>query len=131
MREQLEKSTKVKMVNGKVATAETSLDECSCKFYQTMKLPCKHIFTFRETSYQPLFEERLAHNRWWLDNYKSSHELFNGAAESSSGNSGASVVVSTNKIHQPQPKTYQKYNAAQFLALKIATVVSEESSTVK
>ena len=117
------------MVDGKVATAETSLDECSCKFHQTMKLPCKHIFAFRETSHQPLFEERLAHNRWWLDNYKSSHEVFNGTAESSSGNSGASVVVSTNKIHQPQPKTqYQKYNAAQFVALKIATVVSEAGS---
>lgn len=52
----------------KVATAKTSLNECSCKFHQTMKLPCKHIFAFCETSHQPLFEERLAHNRWRLDN---------------------------------------------------------------
>ena len=70
VREQLEKRTKVKMVDGKVTTAETSLDECSCKLHQTMKLPCKHIFALRESSHQPLFEERLTHNRWRLDNYK-------------------------------------------------------------
>lgn len=128
MREQLEKHTKVKMVDGKVTTTETSLDECSCKFHQTMKLPCKHIFAFRESNHQPLFEERLAYNRWWLDNYKSSYEVFNVAAESGSGNAEASVVVSTNKINQPQPKTHQKYNAAQLLALRIATVISETGS---
>ena len=55
---------KVKMVDGKVTTAETSLDGCSCKFHQTLKLPCKHIFAFRESSHQPLFEDRLVHNRW-------------------------------------------------------------------
>lgn len=55
--------------------------------------------------------------------------MVNGAAESSSKNSGASVVVSTNKIHQPQPETqHQKYSVIQFLALKIATVVSEAGS---
>ena len=129
VREQLEKRTKVKMADGEVTTAETSLDECSCKLHQTMKLPCKHIFAFRESSHQPLFEERLAHNRWRLDNYKNSHEVFNVAAESGSGNNEASVVVSTNKIHQPQPKTqHQKYNAAQLLALRIATVISEAGS---
>ena len=129
VREQLEKRTKVKMADGKVTTAETSLDECSCKLHQTMKLPCKHIFAFRESSHQLLFEERLAHNRWRLDNYKNFHEVFNVAAESGSGNNEASVVVSTNKIHQPQPKTqHQKYNAAQLLALRIATVISEAGS---
>ena len=47
------------MVDGKVATAETSLDDSLCKFH---KLPCKHIFAFHESSQQPCFEERLAHN---------------------------------------------------------------------
>ena len=126
VREQLEKRTKVKIVDGKVTTAETSLDECSCKFYQTMKLPCKHIFAFRENSHHSLFEEGLTHSRWRLSYYKNSYEVFNVAAESGSGSDEASVVVSTNKIHQPQPKTqHQKYNAAHILALKLATVVSE------
>ena len=44
--EQLEKCTKVKMVDGKAATAETPLHECSCKFHQTMKLSFKRIFAF-------------------------------------------------------------------------------------
>jgi len=52
-----------------------------------------------------LFEERLAYNRWQLENFKNSHEMFNVAAESDSGNNEVSVVVSINKIHQPQPKT--------------------------
>ena len=126
VREQLEKRTKVKMVDGKVTTAETSLDACSCKFHQTMKLPCKHIFAFRENSHQPLFEERMAHSRWRLDFYKNSYEVFNVAAERGSGNDQASVVVSTNTIHQPNPKTqHQKYNAAHILALRLATVISE------
>ena len=127
--EQLENRTTVKMVDGKVTTAETSLDRCSYKFHETMKLPCKHIFAFCESSHQPLFEQRLAHNRWKLDNYKSSHEVFNVGAESCIENNDASVIVSTNKIHQPQPKTqHQKYNAAQLLALRVAKVISEAGS---
>ena len=129
VREQLENRTKVKMVDGKVTTVETSLDRCLCKFHETMKLPCKYIFAFCESSHQPLFEERLAHNRWRLDNYKSSHEVFNVGAESCIENNDASVIVSTNKIHQPQPKTqHQKYNAAQLLALRVAKVISEAGS---
>ena len=57
---------------------------------------------------------------------KNSYEVFNVAAESGSGNDQASVAVSTNKIHQPYPKTqHQKYNAAHILALRLATVISE------
>ena len=55
--------------------------------------------------------------------------LANVGAESCIENNDASVIVSTNKIHQPQPKTqHQKYNAAQLLALRVATVISEAGS---
>ena len=75
-----------------------------------MKLPCKHIFAFCENSQQSLFEEGLTHSRWRLSYYKNSYEVFNVTAESGSGSDEASIVVSTNKIHQPQPKTqHQKY----------------------
>jgi len=73
-----------------------------------------------------LYEETLVHKRWRLDNYKACHVALNSAAESSSASNETSVIVSTNKIHQPQPKTqHQKYNAAQLLALRIAAVISE------
>ena len=79
--------------------------------------------------HQPLLEERLAHNRWRLDNYKNSHEVLNVAAESDSGNNKTSVVVSTNRIHQPQPKTqHQKYSAPQVSALRRAIVIPEAGS---
>ena len=84
--EQLEKCTKVKMVDGKAVTAETPLHECSCKFHQTMEIIIQTYLCFYESSHQLLFEEMVAHNRWRLGNHKSSHKVFNGAAKSSSGN---------------------------------------------
>lgn len=126
VRRQFEKRSKVKIVDGCVTTAETFLYECSCSFYQSMKLPCKHIFALRESNEQPMFDETLVHKRWRLDNYRTSHVAHNMTADGSCANSSASIIVSTNEMHQPQPKTqHQKYNAAQILALRIATLVSE------
>ena len=53
----------------------------------------------------------------------------NASAECGIENNEASVIVSTDKVRQPQPKTkHQKYNAAQLLALRMATVISETGS---
>lgn len=43
---------------------KTTANDCTCNFYTTMSLPCKHIMKFRSEYRQNLFERRLCHTRW-------------------------------------------------------------------
>ena len=37
---------------------------CSCTFHQTLLMPCRHIFKYRDYSGNPMFESSLVANRW-------------------------------------------------------------------
>ena len=124
VREQYGKRLKVKVVDGRVTKADTTADACSCTFHQGMKLPCKHIFAYREYHHQPLFDEDLTHGRWHLSNYKKAHDISSELGCQGSENSG--IIVTSNEVQQPKPKTqHQKFKAAHALTLRIATIISE------
>ena len=46
---------------GRITTTPTT---CACNFNQSMKLPCRHIFSLRKELDLNLFCEELFHNRW-------------------------------------------------------------------
>jgi len=52
LHKQLELKQKVKMTDSGVFSSEGVLlvteDNCQCKFWSTMRLPCQHIFAVRE-----------------------------------------------------------------------------------
>ena len=89
LREQYGKRSKVKVVVGRITKADTTADTCSCTFHRAMKLPCKHIFAYREYHHQPLFDEDLTHGRWHLINYKKAHSI-----SSELGSQGVRTVAS-------------------------------------
>ena len=60
--------------NGK--SIETSDCTCSCGFYVTMDLPCRHIFALRSHSELGLFEPKLCTMRWTREYYRNSHRVF-------------------------------------------------------
>ena len=121
--EQLHKMDKVKFVEGVVKDFETSSSTCSCYFNQTMKLPCSHIFAFRRRNDLPLFDEGLAHIRWYMSRYTST------CIDNSSQNYGesmGSVFVTATEVSKPKPKTqHQKYREAQAICSRLAQLVSE------
>lgn len=40
------------------------LDECECRFFQTMHLPCRHIFKLLSSRKKHLYAKALCHKRW-------------------------------------------------------------------
>ena len=46
--------------------------KCQCKFWKTIKLPCRHILAVREKQQLLLFERTLVSKRWTLDYLKKS-----------------------------------------------------------
>ena len=124
VREQYGKRSKVKVVDGRITKADTTADTCSCTFHRAMKLPCKHIFAYREYHHQPLFDEDLTHGRWHLINYKKAHSI--SSELGSQGGENSSILVTSSEVQQPKPKTqHQKFKAAHVLMLRMATIISE------
>ena len=114
----------MKIVDGKITKASTAADTCSCTFHRSMKLPCKHIFAYRDYHQQPLFDETLAHSRWHLSYYKKSHGISSESGSPESENTN--VIVTSSEVRQPKPKTqHQKFKAAHALTLRMATIISE------
>ena len=66
----LELMKKVKMTDSGVLSSEGVLlvieDNCQCKFWCTMWLPCRHVFAVRENLDKPLFCSTLVSERWKL-----------------------------------------------------------------
>ena len=66
---QQEKMTKVKIaddgtVNSSVGALSVTPESCQCRFFMTVKLPCKHIFAVREQTGLPLFSSSVIAERW-------------------------------------------------------------------
>ncbi|KAL5237152.1 hypothetical protein ACI65C_004562 [Semiaphis heraclei] len=54
----------------------TSLTSCSCAFYNSMKLPCKHIFNKRRATNHSLYDEDICDKRWTRNYYYKSQVIF-------------------------------------------------------
>lgn len=44
---------------------EVSARQCTCEFFKTMRLPCKHILAFMANKGENQFEPALCHPRWY------------------------------------------------------------------
>lgn len=47
----------------------TTLISCSCSFFNSLKLPCTHIFNKRQTNLCPIFDQQLCDKRWTRNYY--------------------------------------------------------------
>jgi len=106
---------------------ESTTDQsCSCGFFRSMKLPCKHIFKKREHDNLLLFDPTICDNRWTRNYYTKSHVIFN-ALSNDQNNSSLSIT------HQPAQRTkcltsYEKFRKASIYSSKISEILSTVSN---
>ena len=66
---------KVVFETGKIASALTT--ECSCHYFESVKLPCRHLLAARSACGLDLFSPELCGERWTINYLKQGHRLFN------------------------------------------------------
>ena len=92
---------------------------CSCIFYSSMRLPCRHIFALRTKLSQPLFEAGLCDKRWTADYYSSTQRLYIDSSSCPSLSTSIYVQPIANKLNQ-----HQWFRKAALVTSQIASVVS-------
>ena len=67
----------------KIGQAETELvaNSCTCKFFTSMKLPCRHIVASKNHAGESLYDEALCADRWKIKHYKECHRVLNPSIE--------------------------------------------------
>ena len=63
---------------------EVTAHSCQCKFWHTIHLPCRHIFSVRERTHCRLYCEELVTPRWTLDCIKAAYEVKHQSQDSES-----------------------------------------------
>ena len=67
-----------------------------------------------------MFDEDLAHRRWYMAHYKIIHSIF------SDSETLGSFSISSADLPHPKPKSHhQKFRDAQSICLRLASIVSE------
>ena len=95
---------------------------CTCTFYKSMLLPCRHMFKLREVKNEGLFQTDGISERWKLETYTKSHRLFSSLP--SERLAPQSSVTSTPKRNRKLSQS-EKYRKTQVLTQQIASLVSE------
>ena len=108
----------------KERTITTSIHTYTCGFCKVMRLPCRHIFSFRRLLQLNLFEKQLCGVCWTHDYYKSSHRVF-----SYNHNLPSDVVVTRagDKETSKVLSECEKYRRAFTIVQKLASVASHLS----
>lgn len=52
---------------------KVDVESCQCSFWNTTKLPCRHIFAVRERRNLPLFVPGIVADRWTLDHLQATY----------------------------------------------------------
>ncbi len=65
-------------INATEGDIQVTLESCECMQWESMKLPCRHIFAVRSNAGVDLYKESLCDKRWTLSYYKASQRVFTG-----------------------------------------------------
>ena len=74
---------------------------CECTSWNSMKLPCRHIFALRTALELDLFEEELCDKRWSMTYYKEKQRIFQ--IECSDDNPSPCVNISQVPVQKKRP----------------------------
>jgi len=101
---------------------QVTSNSCTCIFWSSMSLPCRHIFGLRRLLNVQLYEESLCNQRWTREFYRQTQRLFS----STTAQPTISVAVSSTSIDRPLSHLMKHKNAS-LLTDKLASLVAEES----
>ena len=99
--------------------AETTTQSCSCSFFVTTKLFCRHIFSMRRELLLPEFDANLIPNRWKLKFWQS-----NVDANNLDHQSLAKITTSEIPVKKIAMTSHQKFKKAGEITLKIQQLLS-------
>ena len=110
----------VYIVNTNDGDKVVTQDSCECIFNQSMRLPCRHMFSLRKQLGVCLFDATICNKRWTVDYYQ---RIFSDNIHQPS-----SVTIAEIDI-KPQCKLSQqeKFRKASICATELASVASEAS----
>ena len=99
-------------------TYNATPNNCQCKFFRCMKLPCKHIFKLLDTQKNDLYVPELVAERWTLQ-----YNCLRNIRESAE----PSVIASqsTPRKHQTVLSGNQKFRKASTKLQKLASLMAE------
>lgn len=97
----------------------TKENSCTCGFFKTMQLPCRHIFQFRQSSNLEVFEPSLCALRWSKRYYYESHPALNCVTLTNR--------IPTNYTVRRVPEEIQKYKSAAKVTKDINSLISSLS----
>jgi len=99
---------------------DTALDSCSCSFYKSMRLPCRHIINKRRVTNNSIFVENRCDVRWTRNYYIKSHP-----PEQTDLN--IEIEIQRPKKSQKMLTAPEKYRKASIQTAKLAELLSEVS----
>uniref|UniRef100_A0A7M5UYK0 ZSWIM1/3 RNaseH-like domain-containing protein n=1 Tax=Clytia hemisphaerica TaxID=252671 RepID=A0A7M5UYK0_9CNID len=112
---------------GKTDVRNSTIDSCRCHFYNSMRLPCRHIFLSRSIAKcDPLFDKSLCENRWSKKYFVEHQRLFTKQVVSSG------TVTSITSPSRPLKSLNQneRYRTANNVCKSLASLASETGGTI-
>ena len=114
---------------------EVSHFRCSCCFFQSMKLPCRHIFRLRQKSGVSIYDNNICAVRWTNTYYRSTHKSLktfnqsngNSFPTSSDQTETDTVVNISTQNTKKKLNSHEKFSKALNLWKKISNVISQSS----
>lgn len=105
---------------------DTSFRDCTCRFYKTMNLPCRHIIALLRVKGQPLFNPELCADRWTRQKAQFISELEYAAPSSIPTASQLQIVQSLNTAPRTRRLTpNEKFRAAEMETKKFCELLAE------
>ena len=111
----------IHIVNTSEGRKHVTESSCECLFFNSMLLPCRHIFALRSKLGLSLYDSDLCNVRWTTAYYRSTHRIF------SSFSADCGVALTSSKQQRRVLSQHQKFRKASILASELATIASYAS----
>ena len=103
--------------------------KCTCCFFLSMRLPCRHIFHVRHNLGLSLFDRNLCDERWTSMYYRSNHKLLKGRVDDTQQDDRSEHARECRVEVSKQQRTkrwtsQQKFSRAMDVCKKIANTIS-------
>ena len=77
---------------------KVSRNRCTCLFFSTVRLPCRHIFTVRQAAGENMYNELFCDIRWTNDFFKNNERIFSKSFTVDDEPVAIQVIRKTHKI---------------------------------
>ena len=106
--------------DGRIQVTSSS---CSCCFFRSMRLPCRHIFHVRQKLGLSLYDKNLCDERWTNSYFRSNHKLISNENVIDSPSTNSMVNV-TSQSTVKRWSSQQKFSKALDVCKQIANAIS-------